>query len=198
MIAASLIKTQNIKANFDQEISRFSFEDHIESEGGEGKKKLKIDNTYFAPMNLTSNEFRFGDKYWSATFDEKNIFIHQEGKGIKKLVKTWGQVMKVGYVEQENTNLFSSEKCKILYLKGKLYVRSSNSDLKPFKLVNPETLNEIEGDELTAFNEKLEQIKRKEDDDRNKNILEWSKESYDEEKDWTGRYLCSSPLITDG
>jgi len=106
--------------------------------------------------------------------------------------------MKVGYVEQENTSLFSSEKCKILYLKGWLYVRSSNSDLKPFKLVDPETLNEIEGDELTAFNEKLEKLKRKEEDDWNKNILEWSKESYDEEKDRTGRYLCGSPLITDG
>lgn len=113
-------------------------------------------------------------------------------------MKTRGQVTKIGYVQQENTNLFSSEKCKILFLNKKLYVRSSNSDLKPFKLVNPETLLEIEGDELTQFNEKLEQLKWKEEDDRNKNILEWSKESYDEEKDRSGRYLCNSPLFTDG
>lgn len=110
-------------------------------------------------MNISSNEFKFGDKYWSATFDDKHIYIHQDGKGIKKLIKTTGQVKKVGYVETENTNLFSSEKCKILFLKGRLYVRSSNSDLRPFKLVNPNTLQEIEGDELTAFNAKLEEIK---------------------------------------
>lgn len=85
-----------------------------------------------------------------------------------------------------------------MYLNGRIYVWSSNSELKPFKLVDPKTLNEIEGDELTAFNSKLEEIKRKEDDDWNKNILEWSKDSFDEEKDKSGWYLCNSPLFTDG
>jgi len=70
------LKTCDIKANFDQEISRFSFDDHIELEGGEGLKKAKIDNIYYAPLNLTSNEFKFSDKYWSSTFDESYIYIH--------------------------------------------------------------------------------------------------------------------------
>ena len=71
-----MIKFEDIAVNFDQEISRFSFEDHIEVEGGEGKKKLKIENTYYAPMNLTTNEFKFGDRYYSATFDDQFIYIH--------------------------------------------------------------------------------------------------------------------------
>ncbi len=85
-----------------------------------------------------------------------------------------------------------------MFLNGRLYVWSSNSDLKPFKLVDPVTLNEIEGDELAAFNAKLDDIKRKEGDERNQNILEWSKDSFEEEKDKAGRYLCNSPMFTDG
>jgi hypothetical protein len=49
-------------------------------------------------MNLTQNEFKFGDKYWSAAFDESYIYIHQDGKGIKKMIKTKGQVYKPAYV----------------------------------------------------------------------------------------------------
>lgn len=48
-------------------------------------------------MNFTEDMVKFNEKYWSVTFDDKYIYVHQDGRGIKKLVKTEGGATKVGY-----------------------------------------------------------------------------------------------------
>lgn len=80
----------------------------VHQEGAEVKKHMKFDPAYFAPMNFTEHQVKFNERYWAVTFDENYIYIHQDGKGIKKLVKTEGQSAKVGYTIQENPDLFQS------------------------------------------------------------------------------------------
>ena len=70
-------------------------------------------------MNLTSSEIKFNERYWSVSFDEQYIYVHQEGKGVKKLAKLENLSEKVGYLLNENSEL-GNAKCKILYLNGKI------------------------------------------------------------------------------
>ena len=150
-------------------------------------------------MNLTEEMIKFNEKYWSVTFDDKYMYIHQDGRGLKKLMKTEGQSQKVGYTIQENTSLYSGQKCKILFLNNRIYLRTSDSDKhRPFKLINPDTLNEIEGEELELLNKKFDDIQRKETDDRNDHVFEWGIENHEEKKDQPGRYLIASPIFSEG
>lgn len=150
-------------------------------------------------MNFTEDMVKFNEKYWSVTFDDKYIYVHQDGRGIKKLVKTEGGATKVGYTIQENTQLYRGQKCKILFLNGRIYLRTSDSENhRPFKLINPDTLNEIEGEELETLTKKFDDIKRKETDERNAHVFEWGIENHEEKKDQPGRYLITSPLFSEG
>jgi hypothetical protein len=171
----------------------------VQDEGKGISRTLNIDNSYFAPMNFAEQMIKFNEKYWSATFDDKYMYVHQEGRGLKKLMKMEGQTQKVGYTVQENQNLFSGSRCKILYLNNRIYLRTSDSSTnRPFKVINPETLLEIEGEELELLNKKLDDLKRKETDERNSPILEWGQESFEEKKDQPGRYLTTTPLFSEG
>mmetsp|Transcript_42068 Transcript_42068/g.48789 ORF Transcript_42068/g.48789 Transcript_42068/m.48789 type:complete len:351 (+) Transcript_42068:1001-2053(+) len=144
-------------------------------------------------------------------FDSKFIYAYQAGKGLLKFGATESTSSKLGQCYFKNSGM-SDDHRHFMFFEGQLYCRAKNTDDKPFVLVDTETLQEITDNE--EFNKKIEALKpsvpadnneeekkaeEKEEDEKTPDgpKLGWTKtESDDELKE--GRYLCESPLFTDG
>lgn len=195
LIVQNLIRAHSFDFNFDQEISRFEFVDGKE-EDGEKDRSFLTEFTYQAPGNIGESEINYSNKF-TVAFDSDYLYVHQTGSGIKRVSKKEGQALNVGYVLEENTDLYSTN-AEMMFFNGRLLFRKFDSDGIPFAIVDPDTLKEIEGEELESYKKKVEALKRTEETDRNAYILEWMSDDFDEDKKKPGRYLTDSPFITEG
>jgi hypothetical protein len=214
LIVYNLIRELGLDFNIDTELSQNKFVE-IKQEGSkEGEEQLKVsyegnksayilkggddDPDYYNPVNIT--------------MDSEYIYLYQSGKGVFKFGQSDMPSTKLGKCYGKNTGM-SDEHRYLLYFDGKLYCRYSNSDRKPFTMINPETLQEITEDE--EFNKKMEEhLKEEEKEEKEedkeedkekekekepaKPKLEWTHNEEEEDDKRNGRYLCESPLFTDG
>ena len=109
MIVNNLIDKHRFEFNFDQEI-RLESEDEVSS--GDSKARVyKLEETFYTPSNTTETPLKISERDYSIVFSSDHIFIHQNGKGIKKLIKKDGLNFERGHIIKENTSLFSGSSC---------------------------------------------------------------------------------------
>lgn len=208
LIVYNLIAQNGFNFNLDPELSQCRY---IESKGhGEkGEEELKI--SYEG--SLSGNVLKGGDcdldfnAAFNITSDSTHIYIYQKDKGLHKFGYSDSVDTKIGRLYKKNSGMSDANRY-FMYLNGKLYSRISNSDGKPFSLIDTETLEEITNKE--EFNNKIEALNKKTEaeadveNDEEKKVtlkgpqLEWTKSGSDDEEKKAGRYLCESPLFTDG
>jgi hypothetical protein len=105
--------------------------------------------------------------------DGENMFLHHNGLGLLKISEGRSNP---GAVKNHNADLRSGEDVNMVFLNGKILLRSSEA--KPFVYIDPETLEEKKDEELELEKEGPN--------------LQW------EANEDTGRSLTFTPLITDG
>lgn len=120
------------------------------------------------------------------TSDGKNLYLHMNGLGVMKLSQgVDGQTP--GKLKIHNPELRSGEDISLVFIKDKLILRSSEAT--PYRIVDPETLEEKEYKEEEEEEEEDEEKKKEK---KNRKTLKW------EANEDTGRSLTFSPLFTDG
>ena len=217
LIAFNLINKHGYEFNIDAELSQCKFIDSSSHDLKEGEADDRLKVSYEG--NKSAHILKGGDIDFdfnveiNMTFDSQFIYAYQHGKGLLKFGASDSAATKLGRLISKNSS-FSDDHRSFMYLNGKLYCRFKNSDGKPFTLINTETLEEITNNE--EFNKKIEALKEKGPEEEKKEAEQEEDEKTEEEKKpeeipklgWTkedseeelkgGRYLCASPLFTDG
>ena len=215
LVVYNLINEYGFDFNIDPELSQCKF---VESKGDDTKAEedqLKVSYEGSSSGHILSGgdcDIDFSSPL-TLTADSDYIYVYQKDKGLFKFGFKDSVDTKLGYLYQKNSGM-SSENRYFMYLNGKLYCRTSNSDGKPFTLVDTETLEEVTDNE--EFNKKIDALKEKQEEQHKEeeekkadveeedsktpegHTLEWTKEEDDAEDKKPGRYLCESPLFTDG
>lgn len=218
LIVYNLINTHEFEFNLDAELSQCKY---VESKGKDSSGEddtLKVSYEGSSSSHILKGgdcDLEFSSPI-TLTTDQDYIYAFQKDKGLFKLGFKNSVDTKLGYLYKKNSSM--SEKHRyFMYFQGKLYCRSKNDDKKPFALVNTETLEEVTEDEgfnkmIKALNkdndegegdEKTEEEKKQTEEQEEHKFpegpnLEWTKEESEDDDKKAGRYLCESPLFTDG
>lgn len=208
LIVYNMIAESGFNFNLDPELSQCKF---IESKGhGEKGEEEQLKISYEG--SSTGHVLKGGDcdidfsASCNITADSTHIYLYQKDKGLHKFGYSDSVDTKIGRLYKKNSGMSDANRY-FMYLNGKLYSRASNSDEKPFSLIDTETLEEITDNE--EFNKKIEALTKKTEgevdaekeektDEPKTPKLEWTKTESDDDEKKAGRYLCESPLFTDG
>ena len=164
LIVYNLINEYKFEFNVDVELSQCKFIETSAEGSADAAEELKVsyEGSKFSHILKGGDlDFEFSTPT-NMVFDKDFIYAFQRGKGLYKLGLSDSVSTKLGSLYWRNTSL-SDNSGAFLHLNDKLYYRSSNSDEKPFVLIDKETLEEVTENE--EFNKKVESLKPKKEDD---------------------------------
>jgi hypothetical protein len=92
LYVSNLVKKHNMSVNFDQELSRFSFENRSNELT---ERTWALDKTFMTPV---AGDIDFSLDNWCAAFDCHQIYVHTKGKGLVTIAKTDGLPKDIGHV----------------------------------------------------------------------------------------------------
>jgi hypothetical protein len=217
LIVYNLINQHGFDFNLDDVLSQCKFVE-TKGKGADGEEEtLKVSYEGSSSGHILKGgdfDLDFGSAI-TLTTDNEYIYAYQTDKGLFKLGFKNSIDTKLGTLYKKNSGISEAHRY-FMFFQGKLYCRTKNSDRKPFVLIDVETLEEITDNE--DFNKKVEALTavKAEEEGENKEenktldeeeekkeesktpVLEWTKEEDDDEEKKSGRYLCESPLFTDG
>lgn len=104
-------------------------------------------------------------KNFGFTTDGEFLYIHCKGLGLMKIGTGENNKM-LGKVYAHKNFYRQDEKCKLLYLNGKLLCRSKNDTSKPIFIIDCETMEETK--ESLVVNKEIPNIEYKDDKENNR------------------------------
>jgi len=177
VLAINLMEKHGLAFDISEEIGRVSFD--IEESAlnpllFEEIEKIKQDGNIFYLQKLY--EGKVLRKNVGFTTDGEFFYLHIKGQGLMKIGTGEADQM-IGKVYAHKESYRTNEKCKLLYMNGKLLVRSSKEKDRPLFIVDPATLEE-----------KREFFEVEKDDEI---TPEWRDDKEN------NRFMSHTPLITD-
>lgn len=142
-IALNLIEKYQFEFDISEEIGRINFdieETALNPKFFEEIEKVKSDGILFYLQNLIASD-KVMKKNFGFACDGEYFYIHYKGLGLLKIGTGENESM-LGKVYLHKSYYRVEEKCKLLYLNGKLLVRSSKEKKKILIIVDPVTLDE--------------------------------------------------------
>lgn len=178
VLAINLVEKHKFEFDISEEIDRISFD--IEETALNPKlfqeiEKIKSDGIMFYLQNILPPE-KSMRKNFGYTTDGNYFYIHYKGQGLLKIGTGENDKM-IGKVYTHKVNYRKDEKCKLLYLQGKLLCRSTHDSSKPLYIIDPLTLDETKE---TVTMEKDQPI-----------TIEWKDDKEN------NRFMGVTPLFTD-